>query len=380
MEIYLVGGAIRDQLLHRPIKERDWVVVGAKPEALLALGFRPVGKAFPVFLHPKTGEEYALARTERKVGTGYYGFECDVAPDVTLVQDLKRRDLTINAMARSKQGTIIDPYGGQADIKARRLRHVSPAFVEDPLRVLRVARFAGRYASLGFQVASETMRLMQSIVASGELGHLVADRVWQEFSRALSEPNPEVFIKVLEQCQAWLMLFPELELPEQPWQLFTQIVKNSTSLPVRFASLVLQGLKDSHGFNDFCNRYPVPRAYKSLAALVVNHHQCYQSSLSLKPETILALFAKVDAYRRLDRFKDFLLICEIQASSEVHLKSVLQPSHFFLALLDCVKQVKVQALIASGIQGEALRVALDAQRLKYIQQFLASRSQRLEPD
>jgi tRNA nucleotidyltransferase (CCA-adding enzyme) len=211
MDIYLVGGAVRDRLLGRPHLERDFVVVGATPDALLALGYRPVGKDFPVFLHPDTGEQYALARTERKTGPGYYGFATRFSPDVTLEQDLARRDLTINAMAQSAAGEIIDPHGGQRDLAARVLRHVAPAFVEDPLRVLRVARFAARFAPLGFSVAPETVALMRSIVASGELAALVAERVWVETERALGEERPVAYFEVLRDCGALAAVFPEVD-------------------------------------------------------------------------------------------------------------------------------------------------------------------------
>jgi tRNA nucleotidyltransferase (CCA-adding enzyme) len=208
MNIYLVGGAVRDSLLGRSVKDRDWVVVGATPQQLLSLGYQAVGKDFPVFLHPKTHEEYALARTERKIGTGYHGFSCDAAPHISLEQDLARRDLTINAMAQDQHGQLIDPYGGQADLNARLLRHVSEAFSEDPLRVLRVARFAARYAGLGFTVAPETLTLMQHMVNAGELNHLTVERVWQETDKALNENYPDVYIQVLRDCGALKVLFP----------------------------------------------------------------------------------------------------------------------------------------------------------------------------
>ena len=212
MQIFKVGGAVRDQLLGRPVVDIDWVVVGATPEQMRAQGYRPVGDDFPVFLHPQTGEEYALARTERKSGHGYGGFTFHTSPDVSLEEDLLRRDLTVNAMAQADNGTVFDPYGGQADLAARVLRHVSPAFAEDPLRVLRVARFAARYAYLGFTVAPETLALMRSLAESGELAHLTAERIWQEFARALMEDNPEVFIQVLRACGALKALLPEVDV------------------------------------------------------------------------------------------------------------------------------------------------------------------------
>lgn len=211
MQIYKVGGAVRDRLLGRPVSERDWVVVGASAEQMLERGYRPVGADFPVFLHPQTGEEYALARTERKSGRGYGGFTFHASPEVTLEQDLIRRDLTVNAMAEDDAGNLIDPYGGQQDLQARVLRHVSPAFAEDPLRVLRVARFAARYAPLGFCVASETLALMHQLAESGELSALTPERSWKEISRALMEARPDVFIQVLRDCGALAALLPEVD-------------------------------------------------------------------------------------------------------------------------------------------------------------------------
>ena len=211
MQVYLVGGAVRDHLLGRPVKDNDWVVTGATPEDMIKLGYEQVGADFPVFLHPETHEEYALARTERKSGKGYQGFVCDFSSGVTLEDDLLRRDLTINAMAQADDGSIIDPHNGQADLEARLLRHVSPAFQEDPLRVLRVARFAARFADAGFSVAPETLTLMKTMVEAGELEHLVAERVWTETQRALLEDQPAVYFQVLRECGALAAWFPELD-------------------------------------------------------------------------------------------------------------------------------------------------------------------------
>ena len=220
MQIYLVGGAVRDKLLKRPFHERDWVVVGATPEAMLSLGYRQVGKDFPVFLHPESHEEYALARTERKMAPGYYGFNVHATPDVTLEEDLLRRDLTINAMAEQHDGTLVDPFNGQQDIKDRVLRHVSPAFSEDPVRILRLARFAARFAHLGFTIAEETMMLMREMVESGEVDALVAERVWAELDKALGEQSPSRFFEVLRECGALARLFPEIDhlfgVPQPP--------------------------------------------------------------------------------------------------------------------------------------------------------------------
>jgi len=247
MQIYKVGGAVRDRLLGRQVTEVDWLVVGATPEEMQASGFRPVGADFPVFLHPQTGEEYALARTERKSGRGYGGFTFHASPDVTLEEDLQRRDLTINAIAEDDQGQLIDPYGGQRDLRARLLRHVSPAFAEDPLRVLRVARFAARYAELGFRIAGETLELMRRLARSGELSALTAERSWKEISRALMEPRPEVFIQVLQDCDALAELFPELAATFAKGNAagghllgtLRQCAEHAQPLPVRWACLLL---------------------------------------------------------------------------------------------------------------------------------------------
>ncbi len=346
MEIYLVGGAVRDELLGLEVKERDFVVVGAKPDDLLALGYRPVGKDFPVFLHPDTGEQYALARTERKTGTGYYGFRTRFSPEVTLEEDLARRDLTINAMARSPDGRLIDPYGGQDDLSVRVLRHVSPAFVEDPLRVLRVARFAARFAPLGFEIAAGTMQLMRDIVASGELETLVPERIWQETHRALAEKCPTAYFEVLRACGALASVFPEIEAlygvpqparwhPEIDTGLHTmQVLEVAAELSgdtvVRFASLVHdlgkastpRHLWPSHAGHEeagatlidgLCQRLRVPSEHRELAVLTARYHGLAHRAAELRPATIVDLFMNTDAFRRPDRFEQFLLACEADA-------------------------------------------------------------------
>ena len=346
MKIYLVGGAVRDQLLGRPHVERDFVVVGATPDELLALGYRPVGKDFPVFLHPATGEQYALARTERKTGPGYYGFATRFAPDVTLEEDLARRDLTINAMAQADSGAIIDPYGGQRDLEARLLRHVSPAFVEDPLRVLRVARFAARLAALGFAVAPETMELMRGIVASGEMGALVPERVWVETERALGEDRPQVYFEVLRACGALAAVFPEIAAlygvpqpekwhPEIDTGVHTlQVLEVATELSretaVRFAALVHdvgKGLTPRDAWprhfgheeagarliEQLAERLRIPTEHRELAILVARHHASAHRVAEQRPATVLELLERIDAFRRPDRFERFLLACEADA-------------------------------------------------------------------
>ena len=347
MQIYLVGGAVRDELLNLPARERDWVVVGARPEDLLARGFKPVGKDFPVFLHPQTGEEYALARTERKTGPGYRGFETLFAPDVTLEQDLERRDLTINAIAKDPDsGALIDPFGGQRDLDDRTLRHVSPAFVEDPVRVLRVARFAARFAQLGFRVAPETLSLMREIAARGELDALVSERVWQETQRALEMPTPARFFEVLRDTNALPVIFPELHAlfgvpqPER-WHpeidsgvhtlmVLEQAAKLSADPVVRFAALTHDLGKGTTPPSEWprhiaheqrgvalieklCDRLRIPNAYRELAVLVSRYHLDAHSVTELRDTTLLELLERLDAFRRAARFEQWVLACEADA-------------------------------------------------------------------
>ena len=337
---------MRDRLLGRPHTEHDYVVVGARPDDLLALGYRPVGKDFPVFLHPQTGEQYALARTERKTGPGYYGFATRFSPDVTLEEDLARRDLTINAMAQAASGAIVDPYGGQRDLASRTLRHVSPAFVEDPLRVLRVARFAARFASLGFTVAPATMELMRHVVDSGELSALVPERVWVETDRALGEERPEVYFEVLRTCGALAIVFPEIAalygVPQpEMWhpeidtgvhslQVLEVAASLSRDTTVRFAALMHDVGKGVTPREDWpghigheeagarliealCDRLRVPNEHRELAVLVARHHARVHRVAEQRPGTILELLEVTDAFRRAERFERFLLACEADA-------------------------------------------------------------------
>jgi tRNA nucleotidyltransferase (CCA-adding enzyme) len=346
MDIYLVGGAVRDRLLGRTPVERDFVVVGATPEDLLALGYRPVGKDFPVFLHPGTGEQYALARTERKTGPGYYGFATRFAPDVTLQEDLARRDLTINAMAQDAGGELVDPYGGRRDLEARVLRHVSPAFVEDPLRVLRVARFAARFAPLGFTVAPETLELMREIVARGEMAALVPERVWVETERALGEDRPTTYFEVLRSCGALATVFPEIAaldgVPQpEKWhpeidtgvhtmQVLEVAAELSRDTTVRFAALVHDVGKaltpreawPSHVGHEEAGaqlieklavRLRLPTEHRELAVLVARHHARVHRVAEQRPGTVLELLERTDAFRRPERFERFLLACEADA-------------------------------------------------------------------
>ncbi len=343
MKIYKVGGAVRDRLLGLPVTDTDWVVVGATPEQMRALGFRPVGKDFPVFLHPETKEEYALARTERKTGPGYTGFTFHASPEVTLEEDLARRDLTINAMAEDEDGHLIDPYGGRRDLERRLLRHVSPAFVEDPVRILRVARFAARFRPLGFRIADETLALMRRMVDAGEVDALVPERVWQETVRALDEDAPQVFFEVLRECGALARLFPEIErlfgVPQDPAHhpeidtgvhtllVLAQAARLSPEPVVRFAALVHdlgkgttpRDLWPKHPDHEargvplveaLCERYRTPKAFHDLAVLVTRYHLHYHRAAELDAPALLALLEALDAFRRPARFEQYLLACE----------------------------------------------------------------------
>jgi tRNA nucleotidyltransferase (CCA-adding enzyme) len=343
VKVYEVGGAVRDELLGLPVKDRDFVVVGATPEEMVALGYRAVGRDFPVFLHPTTHEEYALARTERKTGRGYRGFQIFASPEVTLEDDLARRDLTINAMARAEQGDLIDPFNGAADIQSRILRHIGPAFVEDPVRVLRVARFAARF---GFDVAPETMRLMREMVIEGEVDHLVAERVWQEFARGLMAEHPVRMFAVLRECGALARILPELDClfgVPQPAQHHPEVdtgehvmralqcaAQRGEALEVRFALLVHDLGKGTTPRDEWprhighegrslpliealCDRLRVPVACRELALAVAKWHTHVHRALELRPETLLKVLEQCDAFRRPERFDAMLRACECDA-------------------------------------------------------------------
>jgi tRNA nucleotidyltransferase (CCA-adding enzyme) len=358
MQVYLVGGAVRDELLGRPVAERDWVVVGATPEELAALGYRQVGRDFPVFLHPETHEEYALARTERKSAPGYRGFAVTFSPEVTLEQDLARRDLTINAMARSASGEIIDPFGGRKDLDERVLRHVSEAFMEDPVRVLRLARFAARYAPLGFHVADETLALARRMAANGELDALIAERVWQETERALGEAEPAIFFEVLRASAALEKTFPEIErlygVPQpERWHpeidtgvhtlmSLTVAARLSKEKVVRFAALVhdlgkaetpRERLPSHPGHearsarlvNELCARLKIPNHYRDLAVLAARHHGVIHQAAQLRPATVVDLLDACDALRRPARFEQLLLACEADARGRTGLEDRSYP-------------------------------------------------------
>ena len=403
MQIYKVGGAVRDRLLGREVTETDWVVVGASAEDLLAQGYRPVGADFPVFLHPQSGEEYALARTERKSGRGYGGFTFYASPEVTLEEDLIRRDLTVNAMAEDADGRIIDPYGGRDDLALRLLRHVSPAFAEDPLRVLRVARFAARYAPLGFRVAEETLALMAEIAASGELAELTAERVWKEIARALMEPRPEVFLQVLRDCGALRALLPEVDAlfgvpqpalhhPEIDTGVHVQMVlrqcaEHDQPLAVRWACLLhdlgkgltepaqwprhiaheQRGLRLIEAVNA---RSKAPRDCAELALLVGEYHTHAHRARELRAQTLAELFQHFDLYRRPKRFEQFVAASEMDARGRLGLERQPYPQAAYLRQAAALaRAVGVQALLERGLTGAELGEALKHERLQALQAF-----------
>lgn len=400
MKIYLVGGAVRDRLLGRPSSDRDHVVVGATPQQLLDLGYKQVGADFPVFLHPRTHEEYALARTERKRGHGYHGFEIDAAPTVTLEQDLERRDLRINAIAEDADGRLIDPFGGAADIHDRWLRHVSPAFAEDPLRVLRVARFAARLAGDGFRVHPDTLQLMREIAASGELAHLVAERVWQETVRALGEPTPQAYFHVLRECGALAVVFPELDrlfgVPQPPQHhpeidtgvhtlmVLEQAALLSPEAVVRFAALVHDLGKGEtpaehwprHRGHEqrsvrlvhaLCDRLRAPREFRDLAVRVADDHGRCHRALELRPETMLKLLERLDVWRRPERLERFLLACEADYRGRTGLEGRPYPqAERIRRAWETACTVGAGPLAAQGLQGAELGAALRRARVEAI--------------
>ncbi|WP_111494522.1 multifunctional CCA addition/repair protein [Marinobacter bohaiensis] len=372
MDIYLVGGAVRDQLLGRPVKDRDWVVVGATPQEMLDWGFKQVGADFPVFLHPETGEEYALARTERKQGQGYHGFVVHSEPDVTLEDDLRRRDLTINAMAQAGDGQIIDPFNGRQDLEARRLRHVSPAFAEDPLRILRVARFAARLAPLGFRVADDTLALMRSMAEAGEVEHLVAERVWQEIQRALLEADPGVFFRVLQQCGALETLMPPLadalgsQRRPTTLQALDAASRHGDRIAVRYAALVA-GLGDGNLVDTLSERLKTPNDCRDLARLLADTVDDLLEDAPRDADLLMALLDRTDAWRRPERFADLLDAAEALGQAR---GQVLDRGPVEIALRQA-KTVDPQALMAEGYTGKALGEAIRQTRLERIRQVLA---------
>lgn len=381
MKIYLVGGAIRDKLLGLEVKERDWVVVGATPEEMLAQGFKQVGKDFPVFLHPATQEEYALARKERKLSLGYTGFSFDTSQFVSLEEDLQRRDLTINAMAQDENGKLIDPYGGKKDLEQRILRHVSSAFIEDPVRILRAGRFLARYAPLGFKVADVTKELMREMVKNGEVAALVAERVWKELERALGEKKPVAFFEVLVECGALSILFPGLDQKGTGLKSLAAASILTADKMVRFAALFhaypedrtesevkfisFENKPHSIALKKICQRYRIPNQYTHLALLV---HQYWNIALlpHFDAEMLITLFSKLDIYRRPERYEQFLLACDAIAEA--------RNRDFNLQLLQqsalAAKKVNIPALIAQGLEGQTLAKQLKIEREKEVAAYL----------
>jgi tRNA nucleotidyltransferase (CCA-adding enzyme) len=406
METYLVGGAVRDKLLGLEVKDRDYVVVGSTPEEMTAKGYKPVGADFPVFLHPETKEEYALARTERKSGRGYKGFKVYAAPDVSLEQDLARRDLTINAMAEGIDGELIDPFGGAEDLRNGILRHVSPAFAEDPVRILRVARFAARYHKWGFHVAHSTNKLMREMVDNGEVDALVPERVWVELERTLSEAHPSRFFGVLRRCGALKKLFPEIDAlfgvpqPEKhhpeidsgvhAMLVVDQAAKLTDDTRVRFAALMHDLGKGNTPEEDwpshhehetrgvelvrnFCRRFRVPNEYRDLAVLVTRFHlHCHRAD-ELRPETLLEVLEALDAFRRPERIEQFLLACEADARGRKGLEDKPYPqAEIMRAAFAAASAVGSSA--AAGLQGPAVGEKIRQERIAAIKQKSASRS------
>lgn len=404
MKVYLVGGAVRDQLLNYDVKERDWVVVGATPELMLSKGFQQVGRDFPVFLHPKTREEYALARKERKLAPGYYGFECDINHEITLEEDLQRRDLTINAMAIDDNGRLIDPYHGEQDLKDKLLRHVSEAFTEDPVRVLRVARFAARYHHLGFKLAPETRLLIYKMMIQGELSHLVPERVWQEWEGSLQEKNPEVFIQLLRACGALAIIFPEIDnlfgVPGSPTHhpeidtgvhtlmVLEEAAKLSTNTMLRFAAVTHDLGKGTTNMNQWpshrghddagiapieglCQRLRIPIEYRKFALMVSRFHITVHCLSELSASAIVQLLEQADAFRRPQLFEQLLVVCEADAKGRLMTVNYSQRKKWLYILNECLK-IPVKTLIDQGYQGARIKEELTRRRISCTELILTS--------
>lgn len=402
MKVYLVGGAVRDELMGLPVQERDWVVVGAAPIDMIGLGYQSVAKHFPVFLHPETKEEYALARTERKVHGGYHGFTFDTATYVTLEEDLRRRDLTINAMAKTEDNQIIDPYGGQDDLRHKVLRHVSGAFVEDPVRVLRVARFASRFVPYGFTIAPETMALMKQMVENGECDFLIPERIWKELARGLGEAAPVAFIQTLRACGALKKILPEVDklygVPQSPrWHpevdtgvhmelVLTQATRLTSDPKIRFAALVHdlgKGITDPTDWPDhpeheikgvnllkeLCNRLKVPHDYQDLAYCVTRFHGDYYQLVNQDPEGVLQLLEHLDAFRRVERCREFMVACLADLRGRPGYEEHIHPSQIRLEkALVAAMGIDTQAVIAQlpTKEGSKIKEAIRQARLEAI--------------
>jgi tRNA nucleotidyltransferase (CCA-adding enzyme) len=384
MEIYLVGGAVRDGLLKLPVEERDWVVIGETAESMLRQGFRPVGKDFPVFLHPGTHEEYALARTERKTAPGYRGFAVNAAPDVTLEQDLLRRDLTINAMAMAADGRLVDPYGGRADLQKRLLRHVSPAFAEDPVRILRIARFAARYRPLGFTVAPETNALMRQMVAAGEADSLVPERVWAELAKALKEPCPAAFFETLRYCGALAAVFPEIDRlfgvpqPEKHhpdkaivrFAALTHDLGKGATPPENWPHHYGHEQKGLDVLEAMCARLRVPNAFKALARQVAQYHTHCHKAFELRPGTLTDTLAALGAFKPRHSLDDFLLACEADARGRTGLEERPYPqSEFMRGAAQAGAAADTAAILNSGLNGPEIGEAIRRLRIEAISDF-----------
>ncbi|MAZ88353.1 MAG: multifunctional CCA addition/repair protein [Cellvibrionaceae bacterium] len=407
MNIYLVGGAVRDELLGRPVSDRDWVVIGATQEDLLEQGYQQIGADFPCFLHPETKDEYALARTERKSGKGHTGFVCDFGPDITLEEDLSRRDLTINAIAKTSEGDYIDPYGGRDDLQAGILRHVSDAFSEDPLRVLRVARFAARYAELGFKVHEDTLALMSDLVAAGEVAELTPERVWKEMSRALTESRPSEFFRVLRACGALKVLIPELDklfgVPQPPkhhpevdtgdhvmmvvdiarqrfdtlivtWAALMHDLGKGLTPEDEWPSHIRHEIKGVPLVEAVSDRFKLPRDFKSLAMLVSEHHLRCHKLLEMRPRSVMRLLESVDAIRRPERLKHFAQACEADARGRLGLENREYPqAELLLACGVAAKDVNIKPLLDDGYEGLKLAEQIRRLRITSIARFMAPR-------
>jgi tRNA nucleotidyltransferase (CCA-adding enzyme) len=413
MQVYLVGGAVRDALLGLAVKERDWVVVGGTREELLRLKYREVGRDFPVFLHPETHEEHALARLERKVAPGYRGFAVEFGPEVTLEEDLARRDLTINAIARSADGTLIDPFGGRGDLAARVLRHVSPAFSEDPVRVLRVARFAARFAPLGFQVAPDTLALMRAMVERREVEALVPERVWQETEKALREPRSSEFFRVLRACGALHPIYPEIDAlfgvpqpaqwhPEIDTGVHTLMVLDqaaalSAEPTVRFAALVHdlgKGTTPRHEWPShrgheersvelieaLAQRLRLPGEYRDLGVIVARYHGIVHRAFELKPKTILEFMERADAFRRPERFEQALLACEADSRGRAGLENVPYPQREYLqAARAAAAAIKPSAQEIAELAGAKIAERVHQRRVHAIAELRRQQQQPGQP-
>ncbi|KAF3978596.1 MAG: multifunctional CCA addition/repair protein [Methylococcales symbiont of Iophon sp. n. MRB-2018] len=406
MKTFLVGGAVRDTLLNISTTDKDWVVVGETAESMIKLGFQAVGKDFPVFLHPHSHEEYALARTERKTAPGYKGFSVHASPEVTLEQDLARRDLTINAIAQDEDGHIIDPYHGQKDLENRIFRHVSPAFSEDPVRILRIARFAARFSHLGFTIAKETMQLMKQMVVQGETDHLVAERIWSELEKALSEKTPSAFFYTLKECNALATIFPEIEQlfgvpqPEKhhpeidtgvhSLMCLEQATKLSPSSEVRLAALLHDLGKAAtdpnkwpshHGHEElglaildrFCVRLRIPKKFKTLAQHVMRYHTHCHRVFELRPATLTDMLGNIGAFKSPDTIKPFMLACEADAKGRTGFENRDYPqSSYLLKAAKAAYGIDSSEVLNSDLQGSKIGKAIRLLRIKAISKLIKS--------